>query len=172
MKSQRGFTLIEIIVSLMLVSILAAAAGFGLVEVAKSYHFAKENALMAQKAHIALQRITLELRHLSSVTSATATEVEIETPDGIRSIECYLNNILLNDGPNARAGELLLDKVSAFELNYWKSDGTPWKKGEDEDKDLFGIDVSLSLTRGDGVATDAFTTQITPRNNGNLNAPS
>ncbi len=126
---------------------------------------------MAQKAHIALQRISLELMSLSSVTTANDSDMEIETVDETRSLELDDTNLWLNDDTNARAGEILIDNVSDFELTYLKSDGDEWKKEENEDKELFGIEVSLTLSRGDDIATVPFMTQITPRNNGNRNAP-
>ncbi len=170
MGSQRGFTLIEIIVSLTLVSVLAAAAGFGLVEVARSYRFAKENATMAQKAHIALQRISLELMALSSVTTANNTNIAVKTANGTRSVEFNDTQVWLNDNANALNGEILIDNVTGFELTYYDSNNSAWNDTMDDDQ-LFGIAVSLTLSRNDGVMVPPFTTQITPRNNGNFNAP-
>ncbi len=176
MKSQQGFTLIEIIVSLMLVSILAVAAGFGIVEVAKSYQFAKENAVMAQKAHIALQRISLELMDLSSVTTANATNVVIKASNAPsssndRSIGLYGSDIRFDDDTNAANGEILINNVSDFQVVYNDLNDQPWNTAMPTDQ-LFGIDVSLTLSRGDGIAPINFTTQVNPRNNRTLNAPS
>ncbi len=173
MRSQQGFTLIEIIVSLMLVSILAVAAGYGIVEVAKSYQFAQENAAMAQKAHIALQRISLELMDLSSVTTANEDDIEIETPNGTRSLELDGTNLWLNDDTSATNGEILIDNVSDFELKYVDSKGGNWTKqvGVDNVDELFGIEISLTLSREDGISPIEFESQITPRHNGNRNAP-
>ena len=49
-RSQKGFTLIEIVVTLVLVGILAALGGFGIVQAVKGYITVKENSAITQKA--------------------------------------------------------------------------------------------------------------------------
>ncbi|MBW1821185.1 MAG: prepilin-type N-terminal cleavage/methylation domain-containing protein [Deltaproteobacteria bacterium] len=54
MRNETGFTLIEIVVSLVLVGMMAAIAGMGIVTGTKGYLLAKENSHMAQKAQLAM----------------------------------------------------------------------------------------------------------------------
>jgi len=75
-RSESGFTLIEAIVSLILVGIMAAVAGIGLVYVVQGYLFTRANAATLQKGQIAMSRISLELKNISLVSSpSTSTSI-------------------------------------------------------------------------------------------------
>jgi prepilin-type N-terminal cleavage/methylation domain-containing protein len=158
-----GFTLIEIIVTLVLLGILAAVAGFGIVEVTRGYATARENERMAQTARIALLRISREVMELESVDSATAAEIAVTKPDGTRvAIGLSGTQILLDNDGDAGGGEILIDHVDSFQLSYTDFD----------DGRLARIDVRLSL----GLdylenPIPPFETSINPRNNGTPNAP-
>ena len=72
MLNEKAFTLIEVIVSLVLIGIMAAIAGMGLMRIAEGYVFAKQNAETAQKAQIAIARIVKELSY-ATIINATPT---------------------------------------------------------------------------------------------------
>ncbi len=84
-RRQEGFTLLEIIVSLILLGILAAIAGMGLVAALKSYEFSRTNVHIAQKAQLAMTRITRELMELTDVIEAT----DDQTTSGINRFIIY-----------------------------------------------------------------------------------
>jgi len=67
--AESGFTLIEVIISLVLVGIMTAVAGMGLVYVAESFIFTRMNATTMQKEQMAMARIVLELNNISSIFS-------------------------------------------------------------------------------------------------------
>ena len=75
-RSKSGFTLIEVIVSLILAGIMAAVAGIGIVYVVQGYLFTQKNAATLQKGQIAMSRMTLELKNISLVSSpSTSTSI-------------------------------------------------------------------------------------------------
>ncbi len=76
LSEEKAFTLIEVIVSLILVSIMAAIAGFGFVQITQGYIFAKQNSETVQKAQIAMTRIDKELGAAEPQTS-TATAITV-----------------------------------------------------------------------------------------------
>jgi len=167
---EQGFTLIEIIVVLILVSILAAGAGFGMTQVARSFASARENARMAQVAQIALDRMCRSLSELDAVTTATGTAIAVTTPGGRLSIGRYGTVIRLDEDATPADGATLIDRVSAFQLTYTDSSGNLWTTAQPVDT-LMEIGISLTLSRTDGIVLPALTTSVTPRNNGSLNAP-
>lgn len=79
---QSGFTLIETIVVLVMVGIMAAVAGMGLIQITQGYIFSRLNAATAQKGQIAMARITKELGTITSVTAATANSITYLSNDG------------------------------------------------------------------------------------------
>jgi prepilin-type N-terminal cleavage/methylation domain-containing protein len=128
--NERAFTLIEVIVSLVLIGILAAIAGMGLVKIAEGYVFAKQNAETAQKAQIAIARIVKELGSAekasgaaSAITSAGTGSVTYTRRESAGSTTFITNTIDLSSGTirvqvgNAAAATLI-NYVTAFSLVY------------------------------------------------------
>ncbi len=73
--NKKGFTLIEIIVSLLIVGIITAVAGMGIVMVTQKFYFAKDNAETAQKAQVTLMRLMKEFAAISAVSAGSATSI-------------------------------------------------------------------------------------------------
>ena len=113
MKTESGFTIIEIIVSLLLVGFMAAFAGTGIVTFTGGYLFTKENAHMAQKANLALTRLTREFQELEDVSNASNTAVTIDSKRGVRTIGLDDGKIKIAETGIALAdGDILIDDVS------------------------------------------------------------
>lgn len=122
-----GFTLIEIIVTLILVGMLGIFVAFGFLNVSKGYIFAEENIEISQKAEIALTRITNEIRECYNC----------DGPDGTIGLPFTYGNILDSprqialNGNNLELGEtgdmhILLDQVDNFDLER-QANGTDRK---------------------------------------------
>ena len=165
MNRESGFTLIEIIASLILVGFMSVFAGSVIVTFTKGYLFTKENAHMAQKSQLAISRINRELLELLNVTTASPTAITIESTSGIRTIGLNDGKIKIAESPTPLAnGNILIDDVSNFSLSYYA--GTqPWAQGNDI-RELSAIDIKMILTRLDGGSID-FTTTVHPRNTNN-----
>ena len=87
MKKESGFTLIEVIVSLMLVGVLAAIGGTMLTEGIKGYIFSKDCAEIAQKAELAFSRLNNEITRLQDVTAdSTSSSISIKNTKGDKTI--------------------------------------------------------------------------------------
>jgi prepilin-type N-terminal cleavage/methylation domain-containing protein len=123
--NRRGFTLIEIITSLVVLSIIGVIAGMGMVSIAKGYVFTKKNAAGAQKAQIAMARIVKELAVTDSISSGSASSITFnsKSPPAQQRVLFWNNtNYTLSID-----SDLLLDNVSSFNLAYYKfyDDTTP-----------------------------------------------
>ena len=116
--NRRGFTLIEIITSLVVLAILGVIAGMGMVSIAKGYVFTKKNAANAQKAQVALARIVKELGATNSISSADATSITFYSflPPAQQRVLSWNNT----DYTLSIDSNLLLDNVSSFNLAYYK----------------------------------------------------
>lgn len=111
-----GFTLIELIASLVLLGIIAVFGGMFVVQGMEGYIFSKKNSEKALKAQIALDRIALELRNLNGTvsfdpTSYTSIESELS---GTRSITHSGDSIFIGvDGDSYT----LIDEISNYSLS-------------------------------------------------------
>ena len=147
---QKGFTLIEMIVVLVLVGILSAIAGMGIVTLMQGYLFSKDNAAVSAKANIALARINRELQECYNCTGSSGANVAMPFTNnlGSRYLRLSNNNIQISsDGTNY---DNLLNKVSTFTMRY------------NADK---SITVTIQSTeKPGGVTVQQFTTRVFPRN--------
>ena len=162
MNRQAGFTLIEVVVTLVLVGIMAAVAGMAIVQGVQGYVFARENATTTQKAQLAMVRMSRELIELTDVTSAGDSPTTIVYDRDSDSHTIAFDNV--NACVTLDAG-VLVDDVSSLSLSYWKSDGTTaWVQGTHPIEDLSTIQIDLALSRPDiDIGTIIFTTTIHPR---------
>lgn len=66
MADNCGFTLIEIIVSFVIITILGVIAGRGMIEMANGYMVSKKNATVAQQGQITVDRLKKEFSSIKS----------------------------------------------------------------------------------------------------------
>jgi prepilin-type N-terminal cleavage/methylation domain-containing protein len=128
---QGGFTLIEMIASLAIVAILAAIAGIGLVQISEGFVLSRTGAEMAQKAQLAMARMTKEFDHITDVSAGSSLSIRFdsfhadEALDTIRSFTISWNgtagdDLLLtcHDCPGSNPAAVLVDNVAAFDISY------------------------------------------------------
>lgn len=165
-KNTQGFTLIEILVTLMLVGIITVFAGMGIVRVIQGFLFTKENATTVQKGQMVMTRLIKEftvIKNIDEVSDADFMEFkaqkwfvgETESDEVIGKIELTSGNLVLTlDGKPLT----LTDQVSAFDLEYYDAD-----YAQCAPTSARIIRITLTLEGADGV-NSVFTNRITPRN--------
>ena len=177
MNRNTGFTLFEIIMSLVILGIMASVAGMGIVTGVKGYVFTRENAHLSQQINLAMGRMTREFLEIIDVdnTNVNANSLVYRNSRGWNAIGQVNQTIKLRQGtnlPGPTTGDILIDNVAGFTLNYIKDDGSgnevPWVAGTDDVTLLASIEINLTLNRTDpGGGTVNFNTAVNPRNNGN-----
>ena len=175
MRNKAGFTLIEIMVSLVLVGLIAAISGTAVITATRSYLFAKENDAITQKAQLALGRLNREIIELSNIKAANSTCVVYESPYGRRAVAKIDSTVyLFSDYANtscpssSSGGDILIDSVQTLSIMYNPSSGVSlWTSGVNVIQDLFAVSIQIILARPDTGGTVSFFTTVSPRNNNN-----
>lgn len=159
--NEKGFTLIEIIVSLVILGILGTLTILGAVRVVESFVFTRMNAETAQKGHIAMNRLTKEFTNIVSVNSADSTSIDFTSRsylDGTtqtgRSVS-LVGTILVLDG------NVLTDDVSGFSMEYLATfDGAESSTWSGSRRIII---FTLSLVGANNIVS-TFTSRVAPRN--------
>jgi prepilin-type N-terminal cleavage/methylation domain-containing protein len=115
---EKGFTLIEIIFSLVLMAIIAAVVSMGFLEVVKGYFVARINAETVEKGQMTITKMIKELSNCT-ITSGTATSVSFtRRSDGTAHTITYNGTtVLLFDG------DTLTDQLNGIVLAYYDNTG-------------------------------------------------
>jgi prepilin-type N-terminal cleavage/methylation domain-containing protein len=156
-RPQNGFTLVELIVTLVLVGIIGTFTTLFMYTGLNGYLRAKDTSEGALKAQIALDRISLELKDINNIT-ALNSDVNIdytsETLPGNRHIILNGNQIDLDVDGNANT---LLDSVVSFDLEPTYTDLNHYAGG---DLEVESIQISFKV----GEIDRPFSARIFPRN--------
>jgi prepilin-type N-terminal cleavage/methylation domain-containing protein len=175
-RCDAGFTLIEIIISLVIAAILASIAGMGIVSAIRGYTVVRENVSLSQKIQLASTRIHRELLELTDISEKDDTRPYIvyrSATGRFQAIAKVGDSIRLYNDPGETVddtylennGDILTDNVDSFTLNYFQG-GDNWT-GTDI-RELATIQFSLNLLRPDlGGSAVNVTTLVHLRNNNN-----
>lgn len=159
MAGQKGFTLIEMIMSLVLLGIVAITAGMLIYQGTRSYETLSDQKETAQQARLALERISRELRSMRCTTAGnsctpTATDVPVMTASEVRFVNGSSegrglrldgNTLRLRTGTGASDPEYALaTSITALTFEYLKQDGsTASIAGE-----IWTVNVNMTFTHG------------------------
>jgi prepilin-type N-terminal cleavage/methylation domain-containing protein len=165
-SGEKGFTLIEVIATLVLVGITAAFAGMWIVSVVNGYLFAKTNASTVQKAQLAMTRLAKEFTAIDSIIPGSTTGIQItytrpDPPPLTTSTQYTVSRTGSDPGPYTiqLGGNTLIDRVSQFDLTYCDNAGSGCSTTWSSTSKI----INISLTLSDAPNTP-FTQRVTPRN--------
>lgn len=157
----RGFTLIELIVVLLLVGILVMSAAISLLPMSEALALARTNASVAQKSRLAFARLSREFTTITNVVSGAARSFSYEflDPDGNPHLHTLVWSGTPGD-PLQLDGAPLSDDIADFELSYYDAPGGTAQAAWTADSRLIEM-VMESRATG-----DRYTNRIAPRNIG------
>jgi len=157
---EAGFTLIEIVVTLVLVGLLSVFAGLFMTTFLNGYFTIKNNSDAAMKAQMALDRMSLELKDISPVSASVPSPVSVLTPNtlitytnqagAVRTIGFAGSSIYLATPTN----NVLIDHVDNFQLDAVY--GNVYNVAAN---DVAYIDIGFTIS-----GYSSFSTRIFPRN--------
>jgi prepilin-type N-terminal cleavage/methylation domain-containing protein len=163
----RGFTLIEVIASLVLLAIIAAVAGMGIVQITKQYVFAQKAGETAQVAQVAMARMVKELALCSIASAADDKAITFKKPPLATAVNTIIGWTGSNSGtfvkPILMNGQPLIENVQNLTLRYYNTyDDTTVARLYDETTTVM-IGISFTVTGADGITSD-FTGRAFVRN--------
>jgi prepilin-type N-terminal cleavage/methylation domain-containing protein len=111
--NNHGFTLFEVIVSLVLVGIIGAIAGMLLVQISKGFVFSKKTTSTTQKGQITISRLVKEFSAITSISSGTATSITFTRDPGVTLTISWAGT----NNPLLIATDIVTDNVNSFNLD-------------------------------------------------------
>ncbi len=161
-----GFTLIEIVLTMVILAVIGSMAGIGIYQVTRGFVFSRANTEAAAKAQLAMLRLVKEGINIKGVVSGTTSALTFTTQHGTPSspvdvtytVALNGSTLTLNDGVHDDA---LLDGVTAFSLQYYDTyDGTATTTWGASSRI---IEISITVLGADNEQA-TFTARIRPRN--------
>lgn len=158
-----GFTLVEIIASMVVVGILAVLMSSGIATIIQGYLFAQNSNATTLKGEIAMTRIIRELRSVDQVTAGSENSITYQYNKNGTQISNRTLTWSGTAGDPLRMGDnILVDGVNSFIFSFHSgySDDTGdnvW----DGDETL--INVALTLNGAENI-NSTFEARIVPRN--------
>jgi len=200
-RNNGGFTLIEVIASLVILGIIVAITGLGLVEGIRSYLFTRMTADTVQQAQFALARMRLEFVNMETPSAGNIDSITFRSDNTRRSAvgSGYLNqgydtpgttyqfsrtgtqiNLTRRASGGSAETQPLITGLGPYGTNaaadaflgYTVNTATsPSGSLPGDFRDLKLITVRLIMNRTDENGTLTFVTAVNPRNNGLANCP-
>ena len=128
---QKGFTLIEMVTSLILFGLLAGTGAVMLSHGVEAYFVAQERTAVLHKLRYAVERVSRELRMCNhngvayDVTTSypSSSSISCVKQDGVTVTISNTGTLLSMTYSSVSGTHILTDQVSVFELRYFKLDG-------------------------------------------------
>jgi len=162
MKNENGFTLIEMVISILVGSILAAAVTPIIRSTVMSYETATTVTEAFQASRIAYNRMLSELRMIPSTASVTAI-----SSGGITFTDRDGNSVSYSTGNYRllRNGFMFAENVTAFTIVPRDTAGAALTPTA-QDPDVWSYEVLMTVTvrTGNDPSSVEFKGQVTPRN--------
>jgi prepilin-type N-terminal cleavage/methylation domain-containing protein len=158
-----GFTLIEIVITIVLVSILAGLAAIIILQGVKAFSSEQTSSDVHYQARIAMERMAREIRMIRStadITASTAINLQFTDVNGANLGFQWINPIL--NRWNGVGNDVLASGVAAFSFSYFRNDGiTPAVLPADLGLLWF---IDIAMTSQQGSESLQMQTRVHPRN--------
>jgi prepilin-type N-terminal cleavage/methylation domain-containing protein len=163
----RGFTLLEVLLSVAILGALGVLVLSSLTVGAKGFMSTRSDVGLTQRARLALNRMTYEVRRMTAISNAQATSITYTDKDGASIILTKAGSTI------TLGGNLLIEDLATYPngtdlFTYRQADGSAWTTANDFNL-LSEITIILRLTPPrdpvGGTIVHTYTATINPRSN-------
>jgi len=120
-NSSKGFSLIEVVVSLLLLGIVSAIWGLGIVQVTEGFLLSVQNRETSQNVQTCMSRLTKEFQSITSLPPASVPSSDVLA--FIRNTggadETHTVSFVSGTGEIQIDSHVLTDRVNSFTLRYY-----------------------------------------------------
>ena len=156
---KKGFSLIELVAVLLLIGVLLLSATVSLVPLADAFLQTRTHADTAQKARLALARLTREFITITNVAAGSSSSITYDFLDPAGASHRHTLSWSGTPGdPLLLEGVALSDDIASFELRYHQGVG-----GVGQPAWFTGANV-MEIVLRTLVAGEGYTNSLTPRN--------
>ncbi len=161
-KMAHGFTLIEVIASVVLFGILAILTSISLAKIFEGYFFTRDNADTTMKSQVALTRLVKEFSSIDGVSNGTDTSLTYSYyKNGVSIPNRTVSWSGIDTAPLLLGGNILAENINDFELSYHTSYSDSGDNTWNGSEKMIGITLKMTGAL-DVVST--FTFRVSPRN--------
>jgi len=172
MINKKGFTLIEVIATLVLVGIITSVGGIFVVQVVQGYLLTQESSEISGKARLALKRIKTELEHAKQITTVASPDFTSFTNNGCiiytrleGETGAIFNTAQSGQGYNAPPISLQIGTSASLTTNILLEDAVVSLYAISGDLKTTVINVSITIQKpGSRLNGAVFSTIVYPRN--------
>ena len=160
--NSKGFTLIEIVMTIVIVSILAALAAVIILQGVRAYSDEDSRSDIHYQTRLAMERMAREIRMIRStaaITTFTATNLQFTDVNGSTLGFQWVSPTL--NRWNGATNDVLASGVTAFSFSYYKKDNTVAVLPADLNL-LWFIDIAMTAQQGSQALP--MRTRVHPRN--------
>jgi prepilin-type N-terminal cleavage/methylation domain-containing protein len=155
----KGFTLIEMVITIVVVSILAGLAGMVILEGVRAYTVEQTRSDVHYQARLAMERMAREIRMIRSqadISAMAAANLRYTDANGSNTGFNWVNPTL--NRWNGAGNDVLATGITAFTLSYFQQDGVTAATTANV---WF---VEISMTAEQGAESLVLSSRVHPRN--------
>ncbi len=172
LSREEGFSLVEMIATLVILSIMGIGVAMYFVYNAQSFLMARATNEAYQKTSLAVERLAREIKKMDTVSQAATGTLRYSRDGTDFCVYLEGTNVRLSRStavPASGNGPILIDNISAFSLQFLDGSGNDWSLPSDNS--LTGLSrVVITLTVDIYNSSRTFSIDINPLFNNTVNS--
>ncbi|QTA79333.1 Prepilin-type cleavage/methylation domain-containing protein [Desulfonema limicola] len=148
----KGFTLLEVVITLILMSIIGSLSGLGLIQIVDGFLLSKYNTETAQKSQMAMTRLIKEIQSIEYIFTdepPTQTFIKYLRDDGTADF----HKISFSAGEITIDNNILINSVNDFNMTYYEKFDQVTADGNFSPSATM-IELKLKLDSGSGISSE------------------